>query len=133
MIRFRVHFLIAVVLGTLGLLALGGCAHLNALVRANDIEREMQKERMSFLETTRDAYLLIGNEYYKLAKLAEARGDARKTKEYSAQASLYAVIYNDLKRRAEDQRASLGERAPEEEFSESDSKAFPEAPDDMNL
>ncbi len=95
------------ILAALALMTLAGCGHLNALVRANDIERQAKIDRLKFIETMRDAYLLIGNEYYKLAKIAEDRGDAKKTKEYTAQASLYAILYNDLKTRAREVRDSL--------------------------
>jgi hypothetical protein len=86
---------------------LTSCADLHTLTQARAIDREIQIDRLKFYEKMRDAYFLLGYEYYTLAKEAEERKDAKRAEEYSRKAALYDLFQKDIKRTADQMRDLL--------------------------
>ena len=103
MVRRSAVFLVLAAIG----LALAGCAHLDALVNAGSIEREMRVERLKFFEKLGDAYFILGYEYYCLAKEAEDRGQFPRAADYATRAKLYHVFCRDARAAARELRAAL--------------------------
>ena len=84
-----------------------GCAHVNALVRADRIEREVRVEQLKFYEKLADAYFILGYEYYSLATEAEDSGRVDRAGSYGTRAKLYHVFSRDARAQAEELRAEL--------------------------
>ena len=86
------------------MLGLGGCAHWNALMQADRIEREARAGEVRALHRQSDAYFLIGMEYYNLARAAEKAGEGARAKDCATKAGLYNALAKSLAREAEEAR-----------------------------
>lgn len=102
--RNRVLRRVAIVALAVVLIGLGGCARWNALMRADEIEREAKAGEARALQRQGDAYFLIGMEYYSLARAAEKAGDTARAKDCATKASLYNTLAKGLAREAEQAR-----------------------------
>ncbi len=96
--------LCALVLASGLLFLASGCA---SLTRTRQIEQESRAGRLQFLDTVQSAYFLLGDEYYRLALAAEDLGKKDLAKEYAAKANLYLLFSKNVKREAEQMRASM--------------------------
>ena len=85
----------------------GGCAHVDALVRADAIEREMRVAHLRFYEKLGDAYFILGYDYYCLAKEAEDSGRLQRAGDYATRAKIYHVFSRDARAAATELRAEL--------------------------
>ena len=90
------------------LLGSGGCARWDALMRADQIERQAKAAEARSLQRQSDAYFLIGMEYYNLAVAAEKSGDAVRTKECATKSGMYNALSKSLGREAEEARMTPG-------------------------
>jgi len=84
---------------------LAGCASLRTLVRAQEIDRQIQADRIRFYDRMGDAYHILAFEYYKLARDAESRNQTEQAKECTARLALYDSFYRSAKKTADDLRA----------------------------
>lgn len=102
---------IALSMAALAFCALGlmACADLHTLSRAQEIDREVRRDRLEFTEKMRDAYLILGYEYYKLAEEARAAGHTQSAEEYYKRATLYSLFQNDMDRKAKHLRWTMTE------------------------
>jgi hypothetical protein len=103
---------LALTVGVAATLSVCGCSNLETLSRARAIEREIQVERLTFLERVSDAYFILGYEYYTLAAQAEDVNEPARAKEYATKASLYNLIYKDFRNTADELRAKLETEKP---------------------
>lgn len=86
------------------LFAASGCASLS---QTRQLEQEARASRLQFLDTVQNAYFLLGDEYYRLALSAEDLGKKDLAREYAAKANLYLLFSKNVKREAEQLRASM--------------------------
>jgi hypothetical protein len=102
--RNRVWGRVAIVALAVLLLGVGGCARWDALMRADQIEREAKAGEARALKRQSEEYFLIGMEYFSLARTAEKAGDAVRAKDCATKASLYNTLAKGLAREAEEAR-----------------------------
>ncbi|HUT25944.1 MAG TPA: hypothetical protein VM492_16535 [Sumerlaeia bacterium] len=105
------RFLVLTV-GVAAALSVCGCSNLETLSRARAIEREIEVDRLKFLERVSDAYFILGYEYYTLAAQAEDVNEPGRAREYATKASLYNLIYRDFRKTADELRAKLETEKP---------------------
>lgn len=91
------------------LFAASGCASLS---QTRQLEQEARASRLQFLDTVQNAYFLLGDEYYRLALSAEDLGKKDLSREYAAKANLYLLFSKNIKREAEQLRASMQTPTP---------------------